>query len=207
MTFDELKKTWQSQQTGFKLTIDSDMLLKEVKRSKEYFESAIFWRDVREAGLCVILSIFFLYVGIRLALWPLFLMAALILGVGLFLVVDRAFQKRKAPKSTESLGGCIEDALAQVNHQIWLLKSVLWWYLLPPSIGIAVFFAYMIYALRDLGVLVRIISISIFAAIMLAYWAGYRLNQYWVRKDLIPRRKELEQLLTALTNGNHQSAP
>ncbi|MHC4154588.1 MAG: hypothetical protein ACYST6_06660 [Planctomycetota bacterium] len=206
MTFDELKKTWQSQRTGFKLTIDSDMLLKEVKRNKKHFASAIFWRDVREVGIALPASGFLAYWGLRNSLWPLLLVAFAVAGIGIFMIIDRVIQKRKLPQFAESLTGCIESSLAQVTHQIWLLKNVLWWYFLPPSIGIAVFFAYMIYALRDLGVLVCIVSISIFAAIMLAYWAGYRLNQYCVRKDLIPRRKELEQLLTALTNGDHQSA-
>ncbi|HUT30706.1 MAG TPA: hypothetical protein VMX13_13005 [Sedimentisphaerales bacterium] len=206
MTFDELKKTWQSQQTGFKLTIDSDMLLKEVKRNKKHFASAIFWRDVREAGLCVILSIFFLYVGIRLALWPLFLLAALILGVGLFLVVDRAFQKRKAPKSTESLGGCIEDALAQVNHQIRLLKSVLWWYLLPPGIGMTISCVYLAYLLRRAPTWCLLIPVASFIVMTIVLWRVYHLNQCAVRKELLPRRAELEQLLNALTTANDQSA-
>ena len=35
MNFDELQKQWQSQQGGFKLRIDADVLLKEVQRNKE----------------------------------------------------------------------------------------------------------------------------------------------------------------------------
>ena len=205
MTFEELKETWQSQQGALMLTIDSNMLLNEVKRSKEYFESAIFWRDVREAGLCAVLSIFFLYVGIRLALWPLFLLAALTLGVGLFLVVDRALQKRKAPKFTGSLAGCIESALAQVNHQIRLLKSVLWWYLLPPGIGMTISYIHLAYVLRRAPTWCLLMPVASFIVMTIVLWGVYRLNQCAVRKELLPRRAELEQLLNALENGDQQS--
>ena len=70
MTFDDLQKSWQSQQCSYKLTIDSDMLLKEVKRNKKSFTSAIFWRDVREIGCAVLLVPVFLYFGIKDSLWP-----------------------------------------------------------------------------------------------------------------------------------------
>ena len=65
MTFDELQKTWQSQQENYKLKIDSNLVLKEVKRNKKHFESAIFWRDVREVGIAIPGCIFFLYIGIE----------------------------------------------------------------------------------------------------------------------------------------------
>ena len=52
MTFDELQKSWQAQQSDFKLKIDSTILLKEVQRSKEYFEYLILWRDIRETVIC-----------------------------------------------------------------------------------------------------------------------------------------------------------
>ena len=58
MTFDELQKKWTSQQTGSKIAIDTDLLLKEVKRNKEQFESTIFWRDAREIGAGFVSSVF-----------------------------------------------------------------------------------------------------------------------------------------------------
>ncbi len=84
MTFDELQKTWQSQQAGPKLTIDSDMLLKEVKRNKEQFESAIFRRDFGEVGTAIVLTAVFLYFGIIGNLWPMWLLAFLCLWVGVY---------------------------------------------------------------------------------------------------------------------------
>ena len=138
MTFDELQKTWQSQRASFKLTIDSDLLLREVKRNKRFFESAIFWRDVREVGVAFIMFLFFLYFGLKMKIWSLHATALLTLSVGVFMVVDRIVQKRKRPEPAGTLMGCIESSLAQVVHQIWLLKNVLWWYLLPLGVGIGI---------------------------------------------------------------------
>ena len=87
MTFDELKKTWQSQESSFRLTIESNLLLKEIQRNKKSFASTIFWRDVREVGVAVIMFFVFLYLGIKDGLWPLSLLALLCLWVGVFMVV------------------------------------------------------------------------------------------------------------------------
>ncbi len=202
MTFDELQKTWQSQESDFRLTIDSNMLLKEVQRNKRYFESAIFWRDVREVGVAFLMFLFFLYFGLKMKIWSLHATALLTLSVGVFMVVDRIIQKRKRPELTGALMGYIENSLAQVVHQIWLLKNVLWWYLLPPSIGIAIFIGHLAWLIRDLPGR-GLIFLSVYCVFcVLLFWGVYLLNQRAVRKELNPRKEELEQLLNSLKNAD-----
>jgi hypothetical protein len=75
MTFDELQKTWQSQQDDPKLSIDSDLLLKVVQRNKQHFEWAILLRDVREVVISIAVFILFLHLGLKNSLWPFFLLA------------------------------------------------------------------------------------------------------------------------------------
>ena len=139
MNLEELQKSWQSQEGQPRLTIEPDMLLKEIQRNKRNFESTVFWRDVKEVGIAFLMTAFFLYVGIRYNAWPLIVLAILVFYVGVFLLVDRILQRRKKPTLTGPLLECIEGSLNQVNHQIWLLKNVLWWYLLPPGVGIGIF--------------------------------------------------------------------
>jgi len=202
MTFDELQKTWQSQEGDFRLTIDSNMLLKEVQRNKRYFESAIFWRDVREVGVAFLMFLFFLYFGLKMKIWSLHATALLTLSVGVFMVVDRIVQKRKRPELTGALMVYIENSLAQVVHQIWLLKNVLWWYLLPLSIAIAVFIGHLAWLIRDLPGR-GLIFLSVYCVFcVLLFWGVYLLNQRAVRKELNPRKEELEQLLNSLKNAN-----
>ncbi|MHC4476870.1 MAG: hypothetical protein ACYTEL_14580 [Planctomycetota bacterium] len=201
MTFDQLQKTWQSQQTGFQLTIDSDMLLREVKRNKNHFESVVFWRDVREVGIAFAMFLFFVYAGVGSSAWPLLVLALLVLFVGVFLLADRIVQKRRMPNRSRSLTSCIEGSLQQVKHQVWLLKNVFWWYLLPPGVGIAVFVSYSAWDARDhLGWFT--FDIACMIVFTLFVWWVWRLNQKAVRKELLPRKQELEKLLNALKNAH-----
>ncbi len=65
MNFEELQKAWQSQDASAKMTINADVLLKEVRRNQQQFRATIFWRDVREVGLAFLGALFFLYHGLR----------------------------------------------------------------------------------------------------------------------------------------------
>jgi hypothetical protein len=207
MTFDELQKTWQKDAGISKLTIDSDLLLREVKRNKEHFESTIFWRDVREAGGSFVLAAFFLYQGTKLNQWSLYLPALACIFVGVFMVVDRFIQKGKLPKPSDPLAGCIKISLAQVEHQIWLLRNILWWYLLPFAIGISLFWGHVGWQVRNKGptglIFIGLIFIGgCFVGLIVLCTGVYYLNQYGVRKELMPRKVELESLLNSLTNDS-----
>jgi hypothetical protein len=203
MTFDELRKNWQSQQDCFGLNIDSELLLKEVKRNKDYFQAMIFWRDFREVGCAVLLFFVFLFFGIIINMWPLYLLAFISLGVGGFMVVDRICAKRRQPKFNGTLTSCIEGSLAEVKHQIWLLKNVLWWYLLPPAIGLGIFIVHLAISIihnlsgkYSVSGLLFIVGYSVFCVLL--FWGVYCLNQMAVRKELNPRKLELEELLNSL---------
>ena len=49
--------------------------------------------------------------------------------------------KQRPLEAGDPLSRRVESSLAQVEHQIWLLRNVLWWYLLPPGLAILTFFA------------------------------------------------------------------
>jgi hypothetical protein len=210
MTFDELQKTWQKDAASSKLTIDSDILLREVRRNKEAFESTIFWRDFREVAVAVIMVGVFLYDAFKRAenMWiasSFVILAITCLYVAAFFIVDRHLQRKKGPGHTESLLACIESSLMQVNHQIWLLRNVFWWYLLPPGAGVAMVLiainCHLFNVLPAKLVLSECLVITLI--VVLVFWGVYRLNQSAVRKDLKPRRDELESLLKNLANGDN----
>jgi O-antigen/teichoic acid export membrane protein len=205
MTFDELQKNWQEQQSGFRLNIDSGLLLKEVQRNQKSFASSIFWRDVREIGICIPMFILFLYWGLRDNAWDMFLIALGVLFIAVFMTVDRIAQRRKRPRLNGTLAGCLESSLTEVEHQIWLLKNVLWWYLLPPGIGfVALSLGMVISTIRDLGGNLFGLSICalVIAIFVLVFVGVYWLNQRAVRKELLPRKEELDELVASIRNGN-----
>jgi len=202
MTFDELQKNWRSQEPGPKLAIEPDMLLREIKRNSKSFESSVFWRDVREVGTAAVLIPVFLYYGIRDSLWPSCLLAVLCLWVAVFMVADRIVQKRRLPCLSNTLFNCVESSLAQINHQIWLLNNVLWWYLAPLGIGVLVWFGHCSISLMKIekppiGWILFILGCIV--GTILLYWGIYWLNQRAVRKELVPRKDELEELLNSLS--------
>ena len=96
----------------------------------------------------------------------------------------------------DSLHGCIASSLHQVSHQIWLLKNVFWWYLLPIETGLGVFIAQQTWQQRhaELPVMIGLLFYALFCGV--TCWGIYWLNQFAVRKDLEPRQQELEALLT-----------
>ncbi len=206
MTFNELHKNWQSQPKKFTLTIDSDLLLKEVERNRKDFVSSIFWRDFMEVGVSIIMFFFFIYIGLTEKIWPMFLLALSCLWLASFMITDRLMQKTREPKFAKILTDCIQTSLYQVNHQIWLLKNVIWWYLLPPGVGIAVFMIYMVFEISKIGVSRSIGWISFLLGYLIFCffldWGIYLLNQRAVRKELFPRKEELEEILKSLKSND-----
>jgi Na+/proline symporter len=198
MNFEDFQKSWQSQDAGAKLSIDTDVLLKEVRRNQQQFWATIFWRDVREVGVAFLLTLYFSYYGLRHHDWTDFLVGFACFGVGTFMIVDRVLQRRKKPVSNDSLKTCVETSLLQVNHQIWLLKNIFWWYLLPIAAALGISIGYSTWHSRHDGV--TAVTGFVFSVLLCAliYWGVYWLNQSAVRKNLEPRRLELKTLLASL---------
>ena len=87
---------------------------------------------------------------------------------------------------------------AQVDHQIWLLSNVFWWYLLPLALPMFAFFAQGAWENRAGGWLM-VLTLALVTGIVGAVFAFiYWLNRTAVRSGLTPRRRELETLLRAL---------
>jgi hypothetical protein len=201
MNFEDLQRAWQSQDAGVNITIDAEALLKEVRRAQQQFRSTIFWRDVREAGVAYLLTAFFSYQGLRHDNWTNILIGLACFGVGTFMLADRVVQRRKQATARDPLKRCVEALLREVNHQIWLLKNVFWWYLLPVAAPVSVFFGYSAWRGRNIGSSVVIAALVGTLVVALLYWGIYWVNQFAVRKSLEPRRKELEALLASLNEN------
>ena len=199
MNPDELKTAWRAQTSQARLTIDVDLLLKEVQRNQKTFVSMIFWRDVREVGVCLLMVPVLFYVGVKVSLpWAWYLMVPAMLWIAGFMLVDRLRHNRRPPEPGEPLSRHVELSLAQVEHQIWLLRNVLWWYLLPPGLTALAVFGQCGWLARDGGWLIALIVSGLAAGTVLLYAGLYWLNQRYVRSQLEPRHRELQALLGSL---------
>jgi hypothetical protein len=200
MLFDDLQKTWQSQSSA-RLNVPADVLLREVRRNQRNFRMTIFWRDFREVFVAAVMTVFFALQGIKGAGWPWVLLGGMCLFVGGFILVDRFRRRGRAARFGDSLLGCVEASLENVEHQIWLLRNVLWWYILPLVIGMAIALVHMAVQPDELPWL-RWAVFGAVGALCAAVCAGiYWINQWAVRSELEPRRLELLAMRESLVRG------
>jgi len=201
MNPDNFQQAWQGQSSQTRLTIDADLLLQEVQRNERHFTATIFWRDVREVGVALLLVPLWIYLGVKLSLpWAWYLTVPVLVWVAGFMLADRMRHKRRPPEPGEPLRQRVESSLAQVEHQIWLLRNIFWWYWLPLALSSLAFFGQIAWLGRSggWGTALMVAFVVLIAVIALA--SAYRLNQNAIRSELVPRRQELEALLASLND-------
>ena len=207
MNPDKYQQAWQAQSSQTSVTIDTDLLRKEVQRNQRSFRSTIFWRDFREIAVGIVMLPVWFYLGSALSLpwtWYLAVPAGLWL-IGFFLV-DRRLHKQRPTEPGEPLLESVRKSLAEMEHQIWLLRNVFWWYLLPFTIPIQAFFAHTALLMSDNWLAALGSATPYFLFLVVLYYFIDYLNQRAVRVDLVPRRQELLALLASLGDESTESA-
>lgn len=198
---DSFKPAWKTQSSQTRLAIDSDLLLEELRRKQRCFAAAIFWRDVREVGISLLMVPLWIYLGVRLSLpgtWHLVVPA--VLWVAGYMLVDRMRYKRQPLEPGEPLRQRVESLITQVEHQIWLLRHLLWWYLLPLALSLLPFVGQVAWQERSGGWWTALSVAVVFALVVIVFAVIYWLNQYAVGSELEPRRRELKTLLMSLAD-------
>jgi hypothetical protein len=199
MNPDDFKQAWQRQTPH--LASEPQLLLQELRRNEQQFASTIFCRDAREIIVALVLLPVWVIMGISLSSpWTWYLAIPGIVWVAGFLVVDRLRHKPRAPQPGEPLRECGRRSLEQVEHQIWLLRNVLWWYLLPLMVPVFVFIGHVAWLDRGEGWENVFDSAPPIVVVVLVTVVIYWVNQLAVRKVLAPRRDELRTLLASLND-------
>ena len=199
MNPDNPKQAWQSQTSQTRLMIDAEQLLGEVRRKQRSFTAMIFWRDVREVGTSLLLVPLWLYLGIKNSSpWTWYLTVPVLLWVGGYMLAYRMRYNRQPPEPGEPLRQRVESSMTQVEHQIWLLRNVLWWCLLPLSFSALAFCGQVAWQERSGGWWTALAASIVVGLVVLVFGGVYWVNQYAVRAALEPRRRELETLLMSL---------
>jgi len=205
---DNFKQAWQTQASQTRLTINAELLLKEVRRNQQYFTAMIFWRDVREMGTALLLVPLWLYLGVKFSLpWTWYLTVPVLVWVAGYMLGDRMRHSRQPPEPGEPLRQRVQSSLAQVEHQIWLLRNIVWWYLLPLALSILAFLGQVAWQVRSGGWLTALVVAFVVLVAVIALAGAYSLNQNAVRSELVPRRRELETLLASLRDETPARSP
>src|SRR4051794_37330845 len=101
----------------------------------------IFWRGFCEVGGAGVMGPVWVCIGLGLSLsWAWYLGVPAFIWVAAYLVVDRIRHQQKPIEPGEPLVKSATESLRQVEHQIWLLRNVFWWYIPPFVIPELAFF-------------------------------------------------------------------
>ncbi|QDV48007.1 hypothetical protein [Gimesia fumaroli] len=200
MAPDEFQQAWQAQSAQTRVTIDADLLRQEVQRNQLNFRAMIFYRDFGEVLVALLLIPVWFILGARTSSpWTWYLTVPVLIWMAGFMLVYRIRHRQKPSEPDEPLLHCVQRSLTEVEDQIWLLRNIFWWYILPPSVSILAFFAQISWLSRSAGWLPALISFAVLAGSLLALNVFiYFLNQRAVRLQLEPRRQELLTLLSSL---------
>lgn len=199
MTPDPLQEAWQSQPQP---AVDPDQLVREFRQGQEKFAAMIFWRDVREVGVSLVLLPIWVAMGLGMGLpWTWYLVIPGLVWIAVFMTADRMRQRRRRAGPGDPLVRGVKSALAEVEHQIWLLRNVLWWYLMPVAVPMPAFFFQLFWQPSRGNVWEAAIAMSFGTVIVGGVFAWiYWINQNAVRSTLEPRRQELAAMLKSLSD-------
>ncbi len=201
MKLDELKEAWKSQDT--RTTVQTVLLLESIRKKQRRHNRFIWLRNIREGWLTILAAVFFIYftesdVESKVQLWPFYLAMAILFGIGVFRVLDNRRQKRRALEYKDSTLSFIECSLLNINHRIWLLENIVWWWVLPVVVGGILIIAQIIMLVGwqeptlfwELGKGVGIACVIL----GVLYWG----NLWTARKYWQPRKAELEAIADSL---------
>ena len=203
---DEFQQAWRAQSSETRITIDADLLSQEVQRSHQTFRSTIFRRDLREVGVALALIPVWFVLGKMgpPVPWTWYLTVPVLVWVAGFILVDRLRYPQLPVEPGDTLLNTVEKSLTQVEHQIWLLRNIFWWYLLPPSISIMAFFIHCSWLKAESVWELVISALSSGLILLVVFGFLYYVNQRAVRKELQPRREELLNLRASLQDEGDQ---
>lgn len=205
MTFEDLQSKWQSQDHSVPLDINSNELMAEVRRNHRALDKQLLLRDSIEIAAAFLITVVFTTLAFQLELSPLFLCAAGSLFVGLFFFSDRLKQRRRRSSIADSLPQTLEAAIEEIKHQIWFLRNIMWWYLLPLIPGIVLFLVSSSWQSRANGYAEQLVIAAVGSICAVVFGLIYRINLRDVKKTLEPRLNDLQTLLTSLSSSDSNS--
>jgi hypothetical protein len=175
------------------MTLDDEDILALVQSGSRKLDRQIRSRDWREVVAGIIAGVIIApgaFRGPALAR-----VGAWMVLAGLVLVMWRLYRARRiggrgATDRSLSVAEALRAEGRRLDAQIALLESVLWWYVAPLSIGVVL----LTVGLRGTSWFTLAYSV----VVALVAWGVVALNLRVVRRDLRPKRAELNALLSEL---------
>jgi hypothetical protein len=192
MNDDEMKRLWQNQPAPRPVVAGEADLAVTAQQKYRKFQRIILWRDIREVGVGLMLLPVWFWLGARQqAPWTWYLMVPALVFVTGFMLVDRYRQRVRRPLAGEPVHEFLRKAVGEVEHQIWLLRGVLWWYIAPILMVLLIIDTDRFFR-GSKGMVGWLCGVSFTLLLGFGIWW---LNQYAAQEGLESRRKELQGML------------
>ena len=195
MNDDELKKLWQRQPLR-KPDVSPEQLISAMQKQTSQLRRTLDARDLRELAACAFVIIIFGIFYFTVYRTPVSRLGDLIvIGSSVFIAWKLVHTRRMTPPAPPgaTVIESLQAELKAVRAQSRLLRSVLWWYLLPLGIGV------LLCAWGSGGGLAGTIGFTIFVFVLYAFI--YWLNQWSRAKQLLPVEAQLESLIRSAETG------
>jgi hypothetical protein len=188
MNASDLEFVWRSQPPIKPSPQNIAQIAARVCAEDRKFRRRIWWRDLREIAAALSVAVVFGWVGQSWLRWV--SVASCLFVVAVLLGSRRVL---RPIHETSSVVERLHQMIRETETQIGLLRSVLWWYLLPCGVATVAFL------LDRMSLKFSPSHLLLFAATMCPFYiAVYWLNQRAVRKVLLPRRANLQHALGEL---------
>ncbi len=220
MDLDDYKDVWQGLDDSVKSGVEADAVVATCRKRVKRFRVGLLVSDILEIGVGLVMVWVWLspfnkvFSGHELLMS---LGAGAIFFVCVFLAVARVLRHLRERRPFVSVSDGLLRQLYAVNQRIWLLRNLIWWYLTPCAIAILT-------VLIAVGTEVRKSHVTLAASgvdvkrnffigegiyvfcCILVFVGVYYLNQRAVRKELLPLKENLEQLVRDIENGSQDKA-
>ncbi len=193
MTLDDARSQWQNSNRELLTPTEREELIARVCRRAEKFGSEIFRRDAIETIVGLVLSVVFGMMFIAFDM-PLAKVGSGMAVVSILYIIFRLHRTRtcvRPPRPDASVRDFCGAEIERLDRQIQQSRSILWWYIAPCLFSANLVF----FGLAGFGW----VSAGYFLFTILFGWGVYWLNQYAVRKSMLPVRDELSALLNDLS--------
>jgi len=194
MNFDDLKDLWARQSLPEWNAPDLAALGREFSAKQRKLTRMLFWRDVREAALGIMVAAIIGRTGWQMGAkgWPVAFAVLLLLGLSGFFVRERIRARRTQPALDAALLVRLDAEIAEQRRQHHLLSHVTGWYLAPILSAGAIFGATVL-AHAPVPLVVRLAAGAVMIVILTACGAAtVWLNRRAVRQIIEPQLRELE---------------
>ena len=188
-----LKQWWLNSYASQKVEVNIEKLLVNINQKMIKMEKAIKRRDRLEITVAACMIPLFVHMAIKSSALLAKTGAAIIAGTCI-LVIFRLIRARRISVREDAASTIRHQllvSLQQLNQQIQLVSTVLWWYLLPFFVGVTCLFYSASYSALNKAFYT--------AAVMVLYGYIYYLNRKTLKKHLIPLQVKLTNALDELS--------